>query len=224
MASTRARPAVNRPEPDLSSFAGRAPTLRRSRNLPGATLGILLIVVCSLLVAAFASSADRRTQVLVIIRPVAAGTALSASDVRATGVAAGRSVRGIGAAQAGTVIGRVAADNLVPGTLLVSAELATGPLVGKGASVVGLALKPGLLPASLAAQDFVAILATPPAGAGPGGPTAGSVLAARATVYSVGPSPEGQSTLVSVEVPGGAAPAVAEANAQGSISLVLLGS
>lgn len=206
----------------VPGFSGPAPTLRRSRNLSGAILGVLLVIVCSLVVATLASSSGHRTQVLVIVKPIAAGTPIQAGDLRAAGVAADSTVRGIRASQVSTIIGRIAADNLVPGALLVSSEMATGPRVGKGTTIVGLALKPGFLPANIAPQDNVTVLDTPTGSASSTANGALGVLASSAAVYSVGPGPDGQTTLVSVEVPAASAPVVAEANAQGDISLVLV--
>lgn len=221
MGLTKTRTTADQDGFTVPGFAGPAPTLRRSRNLPGAILGVLLVVVCSLVVATLASSSGHRTQVLVIVKPIAAGTPIRVGDIRPAGVAADSTVRGIRASQAATVVGRIAADNLVPGALLVSGELAAGPPVAKGSTIVGLALKPGFLPANIAPQDNVTILNTPTGSSSVNG--AGGVLAGGVTVYSVGPSPDGQATLVSVEVPATNAPAVAEANAQGDVSLVLVG-
>jgi hypothetical protein len=207
----------------MPGLAGPAPTLRRSRNLPGAVLGVLLVVVCSLVVATLASSSGHRTQVLVVVKPVAAGTPIQGGDLRAAGVAADGIVRGIRASQAATIVGRVAADNLVPGALLVSSELAAGPRVAMGTAIVGLALKPGFLPANIASQDNVDVLDTPTGSPSSSATGAAGVLASGVPVYSLGSSPDGQTTLVSVEVPASSAPAVAEANAQGNVSLVLVG-
>ncbi|MDQ6782945.1 MAG: SAF domain-containing protein [Actinomycetota bacterium] len=223
MASTRTRPAADHAGFTVPGFAGPTPTLRRSRNLPGAFLGILLVVVCSLAVATLASSNGQRTQVLIVVKPIAAGTPIQAGSLRSAGVAADGIVRGIRASQAATVIGRIAADNLVPGTLLVGAELATGPRVAKGRTIVGLALKPGFLPGGLSSQDTVTVVDTPASSATSSANTAGAILASNAVVYSVGAAPDGQASLVSVEVPAANAAAVAEANAQGSVSLVLVG-
>lgn len=203
----------------LTGFAAPLPPLRRSRNVPGALLGVLLVVVCSLVVATFVSSSDHRTQVLAVAKPVAAGTAIKAGDLTAAAVAADHRVRAMSASLATSVVGRIAAVRLVPGSLLVNAELATGPPIPRGTTMVGLALKPGFLPASLAPADTVSILDTPTGASG----VAGSVLVADATVSAVGPSPDGQLILVSVELPASDAPAVAEANAQGSISVVVAG-
>jgi hypothetical protein len=221
--ATKTRTEADQAGFTVPGFAGPAPSLRRSRNLPGAVLGALLVVVCALVVATLASSSNHRTPVLVVVKPVAAGTPIRAGDLRAAGVAADSTVRAIRASQAATIVGRIAADNLVPGALLVSSELATGPGVAKGTTIVGLALKPGFLPANLAPQDNVTVLDTPTGSGSSAAAGSAGVLAGGVPVYSVGPAPDGQATLVSVEVPAANAPAVAEANAQGDVSLVLVG-
>lgn len=222
MPTTKTPPSATSPPFGTDGFAGPAPSLRRPRNLPGAVLGALLIVVCALAGAALASSTDHRTHVIVVARAVPAGATIRAEDLASAAVSADGSVHGIRAVEAPSVVGRVAADNLVAGTLLVQGELATGPPVASGMTIVGLALKPGFLPASLAPQEKVSVISTPAGSSAD--PSRGSpgVLVGAATVYSVGPSPDGQSSLVSVEVPAAAAAAVAEVNAQGGVSLVLV--
>ncbi len=223
MGPTKTRTTADQAGFTAPGFASPASTLRRSRNLPGAILGVLLVIVCSLVVATLASSSGHRTQVLVIVKPIAAGTPIQAGDLHSAGVAADSTVHGIRASQATTIVGRIAAVNLVPGALLVSSELAAGPAVARGSTIVGLALKPGFLPANIAPQDNVTVLDTPTGPTSSATDGAGGVLANGVTVYSVGSSPDGQATLVSVEVPAASAPAVAEANAQGDITLVLVG-
>ena len=189
----------------------------RRKNPPAVVLGILLIAVCAFGIGAWALSVGHRTQVLVVTRSVQAGSVISASDLTTAGVAADHSVSGIPASAASQVIGKVASDNLVAGTLLVRAEVGGGPSVPSGSSVVGLDLKPGLFPAALQPGDSVAVVATPSQGSSSGG---GTVIVSRAIVFSSGGSPDGTSTLISVVVPSGQASAVAAAGAQGSVSLV----
>ena len=133
----------------------------RRKNPPAVVLGVLLIAVCAFGIGAWALNVGHRTQVLVVTRPVPAGSVISASDLTTAGVAADHSVSGIPASAAGQVIGKVASDNLVPGTLLVRAEVGGGPSVPSGTSVVGLDLKPGLFPAALQPGDSVAVVSTP---------------------------------------------------------------
>jgi len=180
----------------------------------------LLVVVCAFGIGSWAASVGHRTHVLVVAHFVSAGSVIQSSDLTTVGISSDREVSAIPAAAAAQTVGRVAADNLVPGTLLVRAELASGPVVPAGSSLVGLALKPGMFPASLQPGDTVAVVATPAQTADSG---AGSVLVANATVYSTGISPDGTSTLVSVVVPAADAAAVATAGAQGNVSLVVDG-
>lgn len=229
MSSTKTPPSATTGTFAAGGFVPPAPTLRRSRNLPGAVLGVLVVVVCALAVAALAASGTHRAEVLVVSRPIPAGSTIRPADLTTAGVAADAKVHAIGASEAPSVVGRVAGDNLAAGTLLVRGELAEGPAVPHGMTIVGLALKPGFLPTGLAAQETVSVISTPPGSTTDpssdgrvSGATAG-VLVGAATVYSVDSSPDGQSSLVSVEVPASSAPTVAEANAQGGVSLVLVG-
>ena len=183
-------------------------------------MGVLLIAVCAFGIRAWALNVGHRTQVLVVARPVQAGSVIKASDLTTAGVSADHSVAGLPASAASQVVGKVAADNLVPGTLLVRAEVGGGPLVRPGSSVVGLDLKPGMFPAALQVGDPVAVVSTPTQASSGGG---GTVMVARATVFSLATSPDGTSTLVSVVVPSGQASAVAAAAAQDAVSLVWIG-
>jgi hypothetical protein len=210
------------PAPPTNGFGPQIPVLRRRRNVPGAVLGALVVVVCAFAVGAWASSVGQRTAVLVVARDVPAGAVITASDLTSAGVAAGHSVTAIPASDSAQVVGRVAAERLAAGTLLVRAELATGPLVPSGSAVVGLALKPGMFPAALEPGERTTLVITPTQSGGTGG-SGGSVLVSGATVSQMQASPDGQSTLVSVVVPASDAPAVAAAGAQGSVSLVVDG-
>lgn len=210
------------------AFAEPSPTLRRARNLPGAVLGVLVVVVCSLAVAALASSSGGRSEVLVVTRPVPAGARLSGPDLAVTGVAAGPQVSGVRASDLGQVVGQVAAHDLVPGTLLVRSELAAPGSMDPGVAVIGLAVKDGDLPGTLAPGDHAEVVSTPasaPGGSATGTGTVapGTVLVPDAVVRSVAPAADGQSSLVSLALPLTDAPVVAGANAAGAVSLVLIG-
>jgi hypothetical protein len=200
-------------------FGSPIPQLRR-KSPPAVVLGVLLIAVCAFGIGAWALNVGHRSQVLVVARPVQAGSVISASDLTTAGVAADHSVSGIPASAAGQVVGKVASDNLVPGTLLVRAEVGGGPSVPSGSSVVGLDLKPGMFPTALEPGDSVAVVSTPSQASSSNG---GAVIVSKARVFSSSAGPDGTSTLISVVVPSGQASAVAAAGAQGSVSLVLNG-
>jgi SAF domain len=223
VATTSPKLTAPPPAPSTNGFGPQIPVLRRRRNVPGAVLGALVVVVCAFAVGAWASSLGQRTAVLVVARDVPAGAVITASDLTSAGVAAGHNVTAIPASDSAQVVGRVAAERLAAGTLVVRAELATGPLVPAGSAVVGLALKPGMFPAALEPGDRTTVVITPAESGGGPGSSGGSVLVSGAAVSQMGTSPDGQSTLVSVVVPSSDAPAVAAAGAQGSVSLVVDG-
>jgi hypothetical protein len=203
---------------------GARPTPRRSRNLAGALLGALLIVGCAAAVALYAANVGHRHAVLVVARPVKAGTAIRDADLGEARISNDPSIHTVAAGDRARVVGRVTAVNLIPGTLLSPGQLATGPRVDPGSAVVGLALKAGQFPAGLRPVDNVTLVrTTAPSDTSPSSATNGSVLADRAQIFSVDQAADGQTTIVSVIVPSALAPTVASASARAEISVVLLG-
>jgi hypothetical protein len=179
-------------------------------------------------VAVYASNAGHRHAVLVVVRPVGAGATIRPGDLGEARISADPQIHTVGAAGRTRVIGRTAAVNLVPGTLLTLGELSNGPVVGSGSAVVGLALKPGRLPSGVKALDRVTLIETAGVNSGStsgssSGSGSGSVLASEATVSSVAPSADGQSTVVSVVVATDQAPTVAAAAARDEVTVVVLG-
>jgi hypothetical protein len=183
-------------------------------------------------VAIFTINSGHRREVLVVARGVAAGSAIQPGDLAETRVGFDSGVHLVTATERAKVLGRIAAVNLVPG-MLVSLDLMTnGSIVVPGHAVVGLALKPGQLPSRLRPLDNVMLIQTISASSGsstPGGgspeatPPAGAILVARAQVFAVDVSTDGQTTIVSVIVTTDQAPGLASASARGQVSLVLLG-
>ncbi|MDP9074012.1 MAG: SAF domain-containing protein [Actinomycetota bacterium] len=227
MTTTRSAPAPPRTAPPMAADGfGPPPPTRAARNVAGALLGALLIVFCAAAVAVYTARVGHRRAVLVVARPVSAGAVIQAADVGEVGVSADQALRTIPAAQRNLVVGRVAGVNLVVGTLLTVGQLATGPQSDANHAIVGLAVKAGQYPAALRAADRVLVVDTGRAGSATqsgGGPSDAIVLVDDARVTAVAPAPDGQTTMVSVLVPRGGAPAVAAAAARGAVSLILLG-
>lgn len=217
--TTAMRPIGGVPDPSVDGLRATVPALHRRRNLSGAALGVLLVSVCAFGIGNWASTVGHRTQVLVVIRAVPAGSVIQADDLATAGVAADHQVSAIPASAGSQEVGRVARVDLVPGSLLERSEVGTGPAIPAGASVVGLDLKGGAFPSEIAAGSTVEIVSTPPQG---NSETAGSVLAASATVLSIASDPNGTGTLISVAVPVGEAPSVTSAGASGAVSLVMI--
>jgi hypothetical protein len=182
------------------------------------------VVLCGTGVAVYATNAGHRHAVLIIVRPVSAGTPIRAGDLGEARISADPQVHAVASGQRSSIVGRTPSVNLVPGTLLTRGELANGPLIGPGSAVVGLALKPGRLPSGVKVLDRVSLVQTPNGTSTSGNlPTSAQVLVPAAQVSSVEPTSDGQSTVVSVVVPNDAAPTVAAAAARDEVTLLLLG-
>ncbi len=214
MTITRPAPTAPPATPYATGF-GPPPPPRPGRSVAGALLGVVLIVFCAAAVGLYTARVGHRRAVLVVVRAVPAGTVIQSADIGEARLSADPSVRTVAAGQRNRVVGRVAAVNLVVGTLLTTGQLATTPRVDASQAVVGLALKPGQYPGGLRAQDRVMLIDTGPAGATPAAETAaGVVLTADAEVDASTTAPDGQTTLVSVVVPRPLAATVASAGAR----------
>lgn len=161
MALDSVRPKTGRGDAQLAgpTRAGRGPwrAARRRRRLPFVALGGLLVIVCVLGFAYGAVRLGDRVQVLAVARPVAAGQAFTAADLRSVSAAEDPNVPLLLAAQASDVVGRTAVVPLLPGTLLTPSLVgnAAFPPVGKVSASV--AVKPGQYPQSLAAGARVLV-------------------------------------------------------------------
>ncbi len=106
--------------------------------------------------------ADHQMAVVMVTRPVPAGTALTPADLATTSVTVSPGIRVIPAAQIEQVSGEIAAVALRPSTLLAPSELTTAQPPAPGQELVSAAAKPYALPASgLVPGDHVLVIATP---------------------------------------------------------------
>ncbi len=222
-------PAAPSPSPARDrDFGGPGPPPRRPRNLAGAALGLLLVVFCATAVAVYGANAGHRKPVLLVVRSVRAGAPIEAVDIGEARVAADPSVHAMAVSERAGVIGRIAAVDLVSGTLLTRAQLATGPTVPPGSAVVGLNVRLGYAPTGLHPSDRVRLVLAP-AGVGAASDSVGqstgggTVLVSLARVFDVTATPDGQGEIVSVIVDAAGAPIVAADGARGQVSVVLLG-
>jgi hypothetical protein len=189
----------------------------------------LLMAGSALAFLAWHNGQGGRRPVLAVVRPVAAGHILAPADVAAVRVSlGGHGLRVVPASQQAAVVGRRAAVELVPGTLLSPDQLGEQRRLAPGRAITGIALKAGQLPDGLQPGDMVMILRT---GTGPalttaadGATTVSPPLAAEARVVTIGPGrDQSGTTLVSLELDAIQAPAVATAAAAGQVSLLLVG-
>ena len=212
--------------PDLLEQLAPAPG-RRRRNWPRVGAASALALLCGALFVLLYASAGSRHPFLAVARAVAPGQVITSADLTTARVPSDPALSPIPADEASLVIGRHAAVALVPGTLLTSSDVASGPLVASGDASVGLDLKPGQLPAGLEPGDSVLVIQT----AGPqssalsgfGQPTVlgkATVLALRSPPAD---SPTGDTVVTLVVSTSQVAQVVDEASA-GQISLAGLGS
>ncbi|HVW35147.1 MAG TPA: SAF domain-containing protein, partial [Acidimicrobiia bacterium] len=146
------------PENPANPVGAPLPT-RRSYPLIGT--GLLAALVGALLFATISAGSDHRRVVLVVAHPVAAGDVISAGDLSTVKMNPGRGVVFMPAAAQGKVVGRSAAVALVPGSLLVPAQLGSPSGLADGQAAVGLLLEPGRYPPGLRSGDHVAVVSAP---------------------------------------------------------------
>lgn len=213
--------------PMLGAATGqRIPVPRRERKPAMAAFAVLLIVGGALISAYLVMASGHRVPVISISEPVAAGQRIPASALREVDVSANGGLDYIPWGDRGKVTETFATVTLVKGALLTNGMISDDSSIGKGTVVVGLALKPGQLPAGgLQPGDRVALYAVASQG-GQSGSQSGTVLAPAATVYDV--VRPGQNDVqidqitVSVTVPAGQAPAVTQASSAGAVAVALL--
>lgn len=117
-----------------------------------------LVVLAGVLVAWEVGAAGRRIDVVQLIRPVAAGTALESADLGITAVAFDGSVDGlVPASSLEALTGRVASVDLSAGVLLQRGMWSDQPILGDGERSVGAVLAAGRFPSGLRPGDLVEV-------------------------------------------------------------------
>jgi hypothetical protein len=156
----------------------------RERNMPRAVLGTALVAVCALAGGYLWINSSANAQVLRLTTRVAAGQAITASDLSGAQVSAGSGSGLIPVSDESLVLGRTAAVTLVAGGFLTSAQIGSGALP-KGQAVVEVDVKFGAYPTDLAPGDLVAVSSVASSGSGSAagaGPLSGDPQATVVTV------------------------------------------
>ncbi len=205
----------------------RVAPAKRQRSLPLVAVGVLLVVGFGLAAAVVQMRTAHRTAVLAVSRPVAIGQQIQPTDLSTVRISVDPALRPVRATEISSVVGHSAAVQLVPGSLVTQGAVADSSRLQKGKVVVGLALKPGQLPAgTLRVGDQVLLISTGASSKSANGDSAadqGTVLVRQATVYGLGSAARSadSSSTISIVVDEADAPAVAAAGAAGQVSLVL---
>jgi hypothetical protein len=203
-----ARPAIRTP-------VGQLPT--RERRPGYIALLVALIVGVAAVGAVLYSKAGAKTPVVVVVREVAQGHPLQRADLSTVTVSG--DVTAIAGSGLSGVIGKTAAVELLPNTLLQRSMLTSAGPLASGQALVGVALGSGQLPAD-------GVIQLPPKNAATGTAAGGTapqavVLVAGARVFSAHADPSNAGgTVVSLVVSAQESTEVAAASAAGLVALV----
>ncbi|WP_433501702.1 SAF domain-containing protein (plasmid) [Sphaerimonospora sp. CA-214678] len=198
----------------------KAPALPRRRR-PAMFLLVVVFIGLGVLAGQYAyAQLDERSSVVVVARDVPIGQVIGQDDLAAVRIAADPMVATVPAGRLSEMVGRVAAVDLMTGTLLADGHTTDAMTPGPGQQLVPLALKPGQLPArGLRAGDHVLVAAEP---TDPGQATAGTATKdIPATVDQVSEAdPEG-TRVVDLLVGPGVGGLIAREAMRGRIALIL---
>lgn len=208
--------------PERASNAGDVQAVRKRMPAVWAAAGVVLVLV-GVVAGVFAfSAASRATQVFVAADPIARGTVIQADDLTTLSIASGQPTAAFTEAQAGDVIGTIAAVDIPAGGLITDTSVTDQLTVPQGRALVGLTLTTGQLPAQrLHAGDTVYLVPVPPQGVADAPPvTATDTIAA--TVSQVTPVTNSTDVVVDVYVSSQAAPQVTALAASGTLAIYLV--
>lgn len=203
-----------------SPTAPPAPVRLRARRRPALlALGVALVVTGVLGGVWLVTAAGQRTSVLAVARPVPFGAVITVEDLRRAEVSVDATVATVPASDVDSVVGRVAATDLLQGQLLSAAAVTDAGPPSPGQVLVALAVPATRMPAgSLQAGDRVLVVETPAVDAdAPTLPPA----ALPATVVRLGEPDLNGVTVVDVTVAEPDGPALAARAATGRIAVVL---
>lgn len=186
----------------------------------------MLVVGSSAVSASLVLNSGETTSVLTVVRPVPAGQVLTQADLGTADVS-GTGLSAVAASSRDEVIGLTATVGLLPGTLLSNAMVTRDPVPGPGEAVVGLSLKPGLLPESELRPGTTVMLVRLPSPSAPATtaaePPGDPVLVPRARVLSETTDPTTGGRLVSLLLDQSVAAEVSRAAAAATVSVVVIG-
>jgi hypothetical protein len=182
----------------------------------GIALATMLLAFGAALSGIALVSVAKTSAYLAVAKPVAVGSAISATDLTTVQLAGGGGLMLIPAASLTSVVGRHAAVSLVPGTLLSPGQLTDKPLVGEDQAQLGIAIAARNMPAvSLAPGEPIVLvpLAAPATGAAP--------REYDATVVDVSAVGGDGAIVLHIAVSADLAPTIVALNAAGGLAIVL---
>ncbi|MFF4699918.1 SAF domain-containing protein [Streptomyces chattanoogensis] len=194
---------IRTPQPASEGVSGTAharpvspPRVAARRRRPG------MIALCVLLIAGggvggallFLQS-GQRSEVLTLVREVPAGAAVTDQDLGEASMALDPAVKSVPASERDSIVGKRAAVDLKPGSLLSASQVTTATLLKAGELLVPVGLKPEQVPASvLSPGTRVQIVRVPGESQTAKGEGDPEVISAR--VVKVGSATPGTGTVV----------------------------
>lgn len=159
--SPRALPAAPAVAPPAPAPVGRLPRRRRWGLV---ALGVILVVVCAVAAYLLVVTAGITRPYLAVTREVPYGAVIEPDDLTEVEVNPAAGLQPIPASQRDQVVGKHAAADLFPGTLLTAKQLTDLAIPAPGQQVVGIELKPAQVPVrTLQPGDPVVLVVVPPA-------------------------------------------------------------
>ena len=189
-------------------------------------VGVALVVICAVVAYLLVVTAGVTRPYLAVTHKVPYGATIGPGDLTVVDVNPAAGLHPIPADQRGQVIGRHAAADLFPGTLLTPDEITDLAIPAPGQQVVGIELKPAQVPArALKPGDAVILVVVPPSSlAGALDAQAGAAarpVSITATIAGTTPPATNGNIRVDVAVSQADGPTVAAMAAAGRIVLVI---
>jgi hypothetical protein len=211
------------PAPATTPLPGRLPRRRRWGMV---ALGVVLAVIGAVVGYLLVLTAGVTRPYLAVSHNLPYGATFGPGDLTVVDVNPAAGLQLIPAGQRDQIIGKHAATDLFAGTLLSPAQVTNQVIPAPGQELVGIALKPGQLPArTLKIGDSVNLVVVPPSSI-TGVPDAQASAVAqpstiRATIAGTAPPETNGNIRVDVAVTQADGPAVAALAAAGRIAIVV---
>lgn len=185
--------------------------------------GAVLVVLGGLGAYGLATSASRRVAVVALAADVPWGQTITAADLIEAQIATDPALHPLAWTDRGSAVGHLAATDLHAGALLTDRDVMVGQIPAAGQALVGVAVKPGMLPATeLTAQQQVWITRADrddQTAAQPAGGQAGPI---RAVVFTAGAPDASGGRTVDVLVSEADAAKVARWSAAGFAAIIVV--
>ena len=196
------------------------PAVRPRRRPALLALGIALTATGVLATVWLVSHASERVSVLSVSRTVAYGEVITIADVAFANVTVDPTVPTISADRLDEVLGKLAAQQLISGSLLGPDSLVVAVAPGQGQVLVPVAIASTRMPVALLSPGDILLVVDIPAADGDHSTTAPSTV--KATVIRLAEPDLNGVTVVDLAVATADGPALAARAATGRIAIVLL--